>query len=388
MIGKLSKISQYIGYYGKDIRSVALYWRHYRRSPFNLKAYDSGFADRLSAKSTRSVTERLLRAYQKAKQDQTTAPGVYQLGGEWHHILHVEYANFMKALEAGNIEKLDDLLKNFCRNECSLGLAMSSRFLQQRYRLFTKFCFIVDFNRLIERWNLCSLEPFNATSFSFPNVGNPIGMRVDGHLVPMSSLANRYYAKKLLQLKRDPEFTVAEIGGGYGGLAYYLFKECPAGLKYLNFDLPEILRVMSYFILNALPDKKVLLYGESDAQLDQDLKLYDIALLPNYALPSLSEGSVDAFFNSCSMVELDEETVREYFSIIARASRHYFLHVNPDDENVYDKRNNKKHVRLADLSLPENAFDTVYSKKQALAMNLYEYLYKRKESAEAVLNAQ
>lgn len=376
MLHKFAKIPRYLSYYAEDLGNMSKYYRHYQKTAFNLQAFHKGFEDRLTQKDTRSVSERVLCAYKASIKDQKKAATVYQLGGEWDHILHVEYARFMQALETGNVEALDRLLKNFCRNECSRGLAMSSSFMAMRYRLLNKFSFLSEFHDNLTRWRKFTGEEFIPENFSFPPVGNPIGLMVNGSLIPVSAPRHWYYARQILDLKPSPA-VIAEIGGGFGALAYYLFRQTKTPLRYLNFDLPEIVAVMSYFIIQALPDKKVGLYGEA-ANLQQALSSNDILAYPNFSLTELAPKSVDVFFNSCSLTEMDEETVREYYRIIALATRHFFMHVNHDDDKIYDKASGKRHIKISEYELPGGAFKATRFKQAAMHDERYfEYLYQR-----------
>ena len=40
-------------------------------------------------------------------------------------------------------------------------------------------------------------------------------------------------------------------------------------LKYVNFDIPEVCVLVSYFLLSAFPDKNIRLYGEGKISLDE-----------------------------------------------------------------------------------------------------------------------
>ena len=121
---------------------------------------------------------------------------------------------------------------------------------------------------------------------------------------------------------------MAELGGGYGGLAYFLIKNCPSHFTYINLDLPEILCIASYQLLNLFPEKRFLLYGEAEHLDSTVIAAHDVALLPCFAVESLANHSVDVAFNSYSLAEMDWETIQNYTSHLSRISRKAILHVN------------------------------------------------------------
>jgi hypothetical protein len=59
------------------------------------------------------------------------------------------------------------------------------------------------------------------------------------------------------------EKIVVELGGGFGGLAYYLIRDNPQ-VTYLDFDLPEATALASYYLMRSLPSLSIQLYGEVD----------------------------------------------------------------------------------------------------------------------------
>ena len=90
--------------------------------------------------------------------------------------------------------------------------------------------------------------------------------------------------------------VVAEIGGGFGGMAYYLIRDLPS-VTYLNFDMPETIALASYYLLNAFPQAKAILYGEAELNAET-LRSSQIILMPSFAIPQLPPSRVDIAFNA------------------------------------------------------------------------------------------
>lgn len=135
-------------------------------------------------------------------------------------------------------------------------------------------------------------------------------------------------AQKAVALLRG-RGVLAEIGGGYGALGYYAL--LTPGVHYVDFDLPEVLLVASYWLCGALPKKRIMLFGESDTKaVLTNLECYDAVLFPNFCLRELPDDSVDVFLNTRSLSEMASETIEEYLRHVSRCCTHYFLHENSD----------------------------------------------------------
>jgi len=83
---------------------------------------------------------------------------------------------------------------------------------------------------------------------------------------------------------------------GCGGrLAYFLFGNV-GRCCYVGFDVHEVLRCASYFLMRAFPDKKFLLNGEGELE-SASLANDDSILLPGTELAKLDDCSIDQFID-------------------------------------------------------------------------------------------
>jgi hypothetical protein len=171
--------------------------------------------------------------------------------------------------------------------------------------------------------------------------------------------------------------VVAEIGGGFGGFAYFLLSP-PGRYRYVDFDLPEILLVQQYYLLSAFPEKKFLLYGEQQIEFGRALESNDVMLMPNFELPNLPDDSVDFFINTGSLSEMDYATVEEYVAQIARTCRLYFFHDNSD--RAVPKDGGHIEVPSSSFPVPEKTLKRIYKAKSSwvgLEDRMREHLYRR-----------
>jgi len=186
--------------------------------------------------------------------------------------------------------------------------------------------------------------------------------------------------------------VIVEIGGGFGGLAYHLFKDYNIKYTYVGFDIPEICIIAQYFLIANFPDKKFLFY--SDLKLKEvNINEYDIIIMPNYEIKNLPDKCCDLVFNSHSMTEMNSSTVKEYLLQISRINKKYFLHANHELGYEYNSPSGgKKNVidlNKSEFELNKNEYKILY-KFPELLMNTYyenymtntyfEYLYERIDS--------
>jgi hypothetical protein len=286
-------------------------------------------------------------------------------------------ADYVRALDRGDVGTLGALLGNFFRNSGVAGLWVYRYYERlEAARRSDKRAFVMATLRDLDIWS--DLVGGDLAQLDAPRIGNPWGYVVDGHLVmPVSPQLHRYahLASNLLGDVERP--VVAEIGGGFGGFAYHLLRG--RSCTYLNFDLPEILLIASYYLLKAFPERRALLYGErSGALTPAVVSDYDMLLLPHYALPTLSAESVDLIVNTASLSEMGRQTVAEYLSQVGRICQGYFFHDNSDRPVL----NTGGHVEIPSSQFPIPASLKLLSKTYAPfgggAGRYREHLYERR----------
>jgi len=221
-------------------------------------------------------------------------------------------------------------------------------------------------SRTAGRFELSDLKP--------PNVGNPFGFVLDGVFVRTGSEDQHYCAHRIIDLIGSFDApVVAEIGGGFGGMAYYLIRDLPS-VTYLNFDMPETIALASYYLLNAFPQAKAILYGEAELNAET-LRSSQIILMPSFAIPQLPPSSVDIAFNARILSDLSSASLHAYLAEITRTTRGHLLHLNRTEGS-----------NAADAWLAINAPDfqlvakrrSEWNDARTVRPNEMEYLYERR----------
>ena len=277
------------------------------------------------------VLGRIITSYNHSSKEFNNKPFVYKPGHKWKVEIVNKRSNYIDALRENNKYILGNLFKEFLRNNGALSLLKYQPYqvlaAEKGYRQRLDFLdnVLLDLNIWRE-----FVDANDVTNLEVPNIGNPYGCVVENVLITAASCPHHYYASRINNLLYDIEDPiVAEIGGGFGGMAYYLLKS-RKGIKYINFDLPEILILAQYYLMMAYPEKRFLLNGENNVKriTQEIIDKYDVILMPNYKLPELDSTTVDLYINTHSLSEMDLPTVEEYISQITRTCRKYFFHEN------------------------------------------------------------
>jgi putative sugar O-methyltransferase len=156
-----------------------------------------------------------------------------------------------------------------------------------------------------------------------PGLGNPCGVVIDGTHISVGAEYAHYCYHRVKEKLGPESATVAEIGGGFGRMAYYLLRDRP-GTRYVGFDLPENVALASYYLMRAFPDLEFLCFGEKDITREAVAEA-DVVMLPSFALAAVQAGSVDLTFTSHGMSELTTDELGHEVREISRITKKRLL---------------------------------------------------------------
>jgi len=217
-------------------------------------------------------------------------------------------------------------------------------------------------------WRELTQGKYPVSALSAPTAGNPFGYNINGNFVSSGADYQHFYGHKIRSLIQSG--TVIELGGGFGGLAYFLLRDTPQ-INYVDFDLPETAALASYYLLKAFPNERITLYGEMEF-LAESLLQSRVWILPAFELLKMANNSTELAFNSYSLAEMSPEAIKEYVAQLTRISRKYLLHVN----------HNKNSVKAADdFGIEAHGFRLAdrqparWNDGRMLDADEYEYLY-------------
>ena len=314
-------------------------WRIVRRGKrrfsgdprFSIDFVDQGLAPRPGrARDDTALLKRICSAWSKAMEQQPFAPETFQPHPWWQAIQRTKLEPVTRALAAQDIASLDEMYSNFFRDSCGgglTGLPLTKMKSGARVNNSAKHLYLIDALHRIDLWTRKTGGRFPLSDLTPPDIGNPFGIKLDGVFVRTGSEDQHYWAHRIIDLLGStPAPVVAEIGGGFGGMAYYLLRDHPT-VTYINFDLPETIALASYYLLSAFPGRKASLYGEADISAET-LRTSRIILMPSFSLPQLPSSSVDVAFNSRILSDLSPASLDNYLAEIARTTRGHLFHLN------------------------------------------------------------
>ncbi|NVN98806.1 MAG: putative sugar O-methyltransferase [Geobacteraceae bacterium] len=349
---------------------------------YKIELVRKGFADRKVCYDDSKTVERIIEAYNKAKQIQLKSAPEYQVSNEWLPLYRQFMGGIMDSLATRNVDRAKEIYNNFMREPCSVGLHglpvdMFKHYFGSDITRTYKRLFLSDTLHRYNLWLSLVGQTNKVNDLESPLIGNPYGYYFDGVFVKAGSDYLHYYATIIGRLIRsNNQKVVMELGGGYGGMAYYLMRD-NADLTYVDFDLPENLALTSYYLLTAFPDKKIALYGELDLS-SSNIKDYDAVLLPNFEIETMQNNSVDLIFNSYSLAEMSRETIVNYVSHFNRIADKFIFHVNHNRDSL---------VKADEFNIDQGKFELLYrapalwNKGRNIDMDEFEYLYKSKKLA-------
>ncbi len=352
--------------------------KRFDKANINTLSLEKGLIERPEADTDKlEIIKRLCKMYQKLKKDDQGIDALYQAGGEWDHYIN-DRKFFYNALLEDNYSEAHAALSNFWRN--LLGpivkeYAKYEQIMNNETEFIDRFVTRVAKNYII--WK--ELYKTDIRELRVPDIGNQWGLHIDGELVVPKATRYHAHSQQIKNLTLDTENpVVAEIGGGYTGMAHFMLRDIP-NLTYVDFDLPETLVIGAYYTLSAYPDKNILLYGEYDDITKVNVNDYDAIFLGNFELPNFPKNTVDVFYNSFSLSEMPKATSTEYIKQIEGICRNYFLHNNMDRKGVINR--GFERTPASEYAIDDQVFTNIYKQFDLFHGHdgdYKEYLYKKR----------
>ena len=287
----------------------------------------------------RPVVERILAAYRRAKLAQARQTPRFQPAGGWKKVVESAYVDLIEGGTQGDLPRFHHFLANFGAWDQQTGIEESQVFrkVAASARKRTHFEQRV-MGQLLHWWKTFESDGRDLSALSLPRFGNQGGVLVDGQLIVPNAIFSEFYGRLLAGFVATPRPIVAELGGGYGRLFYFLAQHLPA-FTYLGIDLPEILCCASYFLMLAFPEKRFLLFGEGDLA-ETSWQEFDFVLLPAWEIGKLPGRSIELFINENSLGVMPPDACQFYVREMCRTAeaiwhRNHEVRRNPFEDGTY-----------------------------------------------------
>ena len=176
-----------------------------------------------------------------------------------------------------------------------------------------------------------------------PKIGNPITINIRGKRVSQD-IANSYMEYSYIRSSLGSEFPkvkkIAEIGGGYGRLAY-LFHHLhqSEGVKIILIDLPPALLVAQWYLRQAFPDAKMMTYRsfKEFSEIEEEFESSSICFLLPHQLELLPKHSIDLLINVSSLQEMNRRQINRYYELIDEKTKYFYTKQWVCWDNAEDK---------------------------------------------------
>jgi hypothetical protein len=275
-----------------------------------------------------ALCQRLVDSYVLAEKDAPTPSGMWS-----HEVFQYRQRALVHALQRRDAGLLAERLASMFRSDFVLGFAPGSLAIGRSgvgarfaaLHALDKFVALAESQvvarienpeqRVVGLAFANGVEPLVArteavlgVSLDFPNVGAAYWVEMAGRLITPETPDQIYGAARLrdamkayLSNRKSP-LHVVEIGGGYGGMAYWLLRM--SDVRYTIIDLPVVNVMQGYFLSQALGVSEVSLYGEKPKR---------VMIVPTHALSDV-ELPFDVLANKDSMPEIPEPAVLDYLT--------------------------------------------------------------------------
>lgn len=290
------------------------------------------------------VADRLIRSYHRALEEEKRS--TLQREGEdlWTGLIRNELPELMEIIEHKDPERLAKYLMNFGQSfvwyggitTCVDGYNRNIEPSQVALTYFDKLACLAEFLGILRVENPESGpwgENLHVDANSLVNkiekelgfdISSPMGIiHTDGLLTERGIFHYRhinslYMAARLGKLNqaKDP---VCEFGGGLGMTAMYARR---MGQKnYTILDLPITCLLAGHYLIHAIGEEHVTLYGET-------LSENSIKILPYWECLNIPSKYMGMTINQDSLPEISDNLIVEYLKQINRITKNYFLSIN------------------------------------------------------------
>lgn len=296
---------------------------------YDLNNVTDGFISRVDdGNDDTEILERICTAYNRAAELEESAPDSYRPCVRWQQIRLRHLGPVIKALRTEDIRSLRKMYRNFYRDACSAGILAAPNgkpkaYFSSRIKDLHRHFYLSHVLYRLDYWKSMTGGRFSLGHLAGPGVGNPFGVVIDRTHISVGAEYSHYCSQRAQEECERGRTTIAEIRGGFGGIAYYLLRDRPE-TTYVDFDYPESIALASYYLMKAFPDRKFLCYGEKTAT-KESIADASVVMLPVFELTAMPAATVTVTFTSHGFAELAPASISQYLKDIGRITQKRLL---------------------------------------------------------------
>jgi len=276
-----------------------------------------------------------------------------------------------------NINNLSNFRNNGLSNMLETGLPSQERFeLLNENKQYNIEYNIDEKENIKERFNeLYILLGENINKYKFNNdIGKPRFLLHENIKLNFDDLYHIYAIWQLdrfiIEYKKKTKIVV-EIGGGYGNFANK-FKSLRKSTKYIIIDLPEVLLLQHYYLLEMDTSYKIINLIDNSIDINVENDDFDFLLLP-FNIYQKYKFPIDIIINKRSLGEMPRDVLNDYFK---------WIQINLNDKGLFYIVNRYAFTKSIDKNkLRDYPFDNYWnillSQPQWLQTHLHEFILER-----------
>lgn len=193
-----------------------------------------------------------------------------------------------------------------------------------------------------------AIEKRIGNHLSFPKVCSAWGVSFGSRFMPHVGWRHLHFAHATLEHASTIVCPrIVEVGGGFGGVCFWAYALARGMLRYTIYDFPILNVIAGYFLLRAMPDEPVVLYGEG---FDPRRETPHVAVLPNYLIEDEPDTGADIAINQDSLPEMPRTAALRYLAVFDRIVRVGFYSENQESGTPW---NLTDQLGSAQLCLPD-----------------------------------
>lgn len=213
-------------------------------------------------------------------------------------------------------------------------------------------------------------------NLSEPRVGSPLLVQYKRRLISQD-LCNSIYEFYSITKEIDvsDSYRIAEIGAGYGRLAYVFLKTIPQ-TRYCIIDVPPALFIAQEYLKIVFPKEKIFTFRhfQNYEEIQQEFEESRIQILMPHQIELLPRNLFDITLNISSLQEMSTIQIKNYFQQANRLTKGYF----------YTKQWKKSHTKDNNFITEEEypiprSWIKIYKKTHPIQRDFFEALYKTKD---------